>query len=367
MAELAVTATVVEHDSGDIEAEKALISEALSDAATSAAAAYTGGAGALAKPLIDWVAAELVGIGARLLGVADDVFTPGAVPLRSDWLAAADTRRRTLRRKDDARTIDWTDVMVVIGRDDGGDVGEYALYFDVRPRQGVTPPRPQPGARQSVWQGQWELARAGSAASAVAASSRFPEQLDAFWVRPTVGRRHRPLVASARGRLAAAVGAGAGGIGGLGCCGEFAVSPNNWTCWVRPDGGVTVRSWLQQEGGWQQPWELAPADRRPRLLRRVRGSPNNWTRSGFGLTVASPSARGFRRGRLAAAVGAGAGGIGGLGCCGELRGSPTTRHVLGPADGAVSIRSWFSATRGTGPKPRTSRWEVNPDEPIGRA
>lgn len=138
VTELAIAGTLVEHDSGDVEAEKRIISTAVSTAATTALAAYTAGLGAAAQPLIDLLARGLVGLAAGALGIADDVYNPGAVALRAAELPNANARRRTLRRNDDPRAIDWTDVLVLEGRDDGGDRGVYALYFDVRPIAGST-------------------------------------------------------------------------------------------------------------------------------------------------------------------------------------------------------------------------------------
>lgn len=131
--DLAVSAMLLENDSGNVEQEKQLISQAVSAAATSALAAYTAGLGALAKPLIDFLSVALVDLVADgILGVRDDGYNPQAVSLTRNSLLQANNRRRTLRRADDPRSLEWTDVIVLSGTDNGGDHGEYGIYLDVR-------------------------------------------------------------------------------------------------------------------------------------------------------------------------------------------------------------------------------------------
>ncbi|MFJ9721292.1 peptidoglycan-binding protein [Streptomyces sp. NPDC101209] len=136
---LTVSATLVENDSGDVEKEKEIIAQTVSTAATTALAAATEGVGTLAKPVIDLLAKALVGLGADVLGIADDVYNPSAIALSADQLLSANSRRQTLTRPDDPRTLQFTDTIVLSGRDDAGDEGVYAFYLDIQP-SAVTPP-----------------------------------------------------------------------------------------------------------------------------------------------------------------------------------------------------------------------------------
>ncbi|MBE8515974.1 AbfB domain-containing protein [Amycolatopsis sp. H6(2020)] len=141
---MVISVALAENDSGDVEQEKNAIAGALTSVIFAAATAATGGTGAVLAPLYPLVAGALVNFTAHALGVADDIYNPQPLPLARDWLLSANGRRRTLRRGDDPKTIEYTDFVVLRGTDDGGDVGEYAVYFDVRVRDepGSTPPDP---------------------------------------------------------------------------------------------------------------------------------------------------------------------------------------------------------------------------------
>ncbi|MFJ5973787.1 peptidoglycan-binding protein [Streptomyces sp. NPDC093060] len=132
--DISVSATLVEYDSGDVEKEKQVVSDAVAQAATTALAAFTDGAGAAAEPLIDLLSGALVDFVADdVLGIGNDVYNPSAAFLPKDRLLDADTRRKTLQRPDDPRTLQFTDVIVLSGTDDAGDPGVYGLYLDVQP------------------------------------------------------------------------------------------------------------------------------------------------------------------------------------------------------------------------------------------
>ncbi|GHF75077.1 peptidoglycan hydrolase-like protein with peptidoglycan-binding domain [Amycolatopsis bartoniae] len=143
--DLGLVATLAEFDSGDVEQEKQVLADAAAAAITTALAAYTAGLGAAAAPLIDLLARGLVNFGAGVLGISNDIYNPQAAALPADALLQADSRRRTLTRPDDPRSLAWTDVIILSGRDDGGDYGEYGLYLDVR----VSAPTPAETSAQA--------------------------------------------------------------------------------------------------------------------------------------------------------------------------------------------------------------------------
>ncbi|MFD9339528.1 peptidoglycan-binding protein [Streptomyces sp. NPDC060028] len=132
--DISVSAALVEWDSGDVEQQKEVVAQAVSAAATAAIAALTGGAGGVAKPLIDLLAGALVDFVAdEVLGIGNDVYNPSAIFLSKDRLLDANARRQTLQRPDDPRTLQFTDAVIISGTDDAGDPGVYALYLDVQP------------------------------------------------------------------------------------------------------------------------------------------------------------------------------------------------------------------------------------------
>ncbi|MFE7278314.1 peptidoglycan-binding protein [Streptomyces sp. NPDC057623] len=142
--DLTVSATLVEHDSGDVEKEKAAVAQAVSTAASTAVAGLAGGGVAtLALPLVELLSDALVGLGAELLGISDDVYNPSAIALSRDQLLSANSRRQTRSRPDDPRTLKFTDAILLSGVDDAGDTGVYAVYLDVQPD--ATAPGPSDG------------------------------------------------------------------------------------------------------------------------------------------------------------------------------------------------------------------------------
>ncbi|MFF0428607.1 peptidoglycan-binding protein [Streptomyces sp. NPDC004520] len=131
---ITVAATLAESDSGDCEDEKRAVSGALSDAARSALNGYIPGAGEMSKKVLDLLAKSVVNYFADdVLGVGDDVYNPQGIALDEEALVTANARRQMLRRDDDPHSLQWTDVIVLSGTDDGGDYGQYGIYLDVRP------------------------------------------------------------------------------------------------------------------------------------------------------------------------------------------------------------------------------------------
>jgi hypothetical protein len=65
-------------------------------------------------------------------GINDDPYPPQQLRLRGTEIQGRQFVRKTARRDDDPRTIEFTHSMTVSGEDEGGDRGQYALYFDVR-------------------------------------------------------------------------------------------------------------------------------------------------------------------------------------------------------------------------------------------
>ncbi|KAK5100669.1 hypothetical protein LTR70_001431 [Exophiala xenobiotica] len=67
----------------------------------------------------------------NLFDSPDDPYPAGVLELKWDDMQRNASNKKVLRRSDDGHTITWTDSITVIGRDNGGDVGVYAFYFDV--------------------------------------------------------------------------------------------------------------------------------------------------------------------------------------------------------------------------------------------
>jgi hypothetical protein len=138
----------VERDSGDeqtINGYEKRVADAVAQAAGQLAGAFTGGASAAAQPIIDGLARALVDGASDLLGAGDDPYRPGALHLERGQMADPNRPRQVLQRADDPRTAEYTDFTTVRDRDDAGDVGEYAFYFDVRVTGTDTgPPAPVP-------------------------------------------------------------------------------------------------------------------------------------------------------------------------------------------------------------------------------
>ncbi|MEO3929985.1 hypothetical protein ABGB07_39980 [Micromonosporaceae bacterium B7E4] len=147
--DVGVMLTLIEHDSGDVSAEKKLISQAISAAATAALTSATGPGGILAKPLIDVVAGAVVKIGVDVLGLGDDPYPPAASTFTRDMILSANERRKPYKHPHDPKTITSTDIVNVSGKDQGDDIGQYHFHFDVRLSTSPSPPgQPQPNQPQ---------------------------------------------------------------------------------------------------------------------------------------------------------------------------------------------------------------------------
>jgi hypothetical protein len=129
---LNLTVTLVEHDSGNIDAYKEKVAQLIAQAAGAVAASFTSGASAPAQPAIDLLSRGLVDVSADVLGTADDAYNPANLLLLPAVLGDPNRPRQVLRRSDDPRTAEYTDVIAIAGTDEGGDPGDYAFYFDVR-------------------------------------------------------------------------------------------------------------------------------------------------------------------------------------------------------------------------------------------
>jgi hypothetical protein len=239
--ELALAASLVEWDSGDIQQYKDAAAQAVSAVASAALGAATGGGGALAKPLVDLLAEALVDLATDVLGTEADKYPPGAIRLMPAGMLFGAERRRTLRRADDQKTISFTDEIVVTGTDDGGDRGEYAIYFDIR----------GPG-----WGQAYAMAPAGAAVpGAVTAVSRHRQHLDLFWAAPDGGVVARSWNGREWSDPYLVVPGNAGNARTITAASRFAEHLDLF--WTTADGGVGARSWTAG-AGWGEPYPMAP-------------------------------------------------------------------------------------------------------------
>jgi len=126
--------SLVEHDSGDIEEYKHKIADAIANAARGLAvmAGVPAEATAADQGFINDLSLGLVNAAASALGADDDPYVPQQLRLHWADILNGNYTRQTLRRDDDPRIVEYTHSIVVTGIDQGGDRGEYALYFDVR-------------------------------------------------------------------------------------------------------------------------------------------------------------------------------------------------------------------------------------------
>lgn len=132
--DIVLTASLIEHDSGDTSEVKKKIAEAVAKAAQ-ALAGEVGIPAEVTSASSGWIndlSLGLVSAIAGILGIDDDPYPPQQLRLRWSELQGQQFVRRTTRRNDDPRTIDFTHSIILSGVDDGGDRGQYAIYFDVR-------------------------------------------------------------------------------------------------------------------------------------------------------------------------------------------------------------------------------------------
>ena len=125
---------LIEHDSGNVAAAKQSVSDSVDKAAQ--ALGRVGGVSAehLATDVnfIAGVLEDIIDLLGDPLGASDDAYNPETLTIH--WEAqTAGFPKQTLTRPDDpGKIVTYTHSQVVSGRDDGGDLGRYAFYFDVR-------------------------------------------------------------------------------------------------------------------------------------------------------------------------------------------------------------------------------------------
>jgi hypothetical protein len=161
---LTLTAHLVEHDStaADIELYKQRTREAVASIASAALAAGAGVSLPALNGMISDLSRALVNGVSDLIGAGDDPYNPTSVALDMGAMTDPNRPRRLATRPDDPKRVSYTplnavnEFITVTGRDDGGDVGEYRFYFDVRvsgtpdqpgappARAGEEPPTPPP-------------------------------------------------------------------------------------------------------------------------------------------------------------------------------------------------------------------------------
>lgn len=132
--DIVLTASLIEHDSGDTSEVKAKIAEAVSKAAQGLAAfvGIPAEAASADQGFINDLSLGLVNAIGDAFGIGDDPYPTQQLRLRWTEIQGRQFVRKTVRRDDDPRTIEFTHSITVSGEDDGGDRGQYALYFDVR-------------------------------------------------------------------------------------------------------------------------------------------------------------------------------------------------------------------------------------------
>jgi len=133
-ADVVIVGALVEHDSGNIDKYK----QKFADEITRAAQGLAGMEGVPAEATaadegwLNTLSLGLVNGIFSLVGADDDAYVPGNLLLHWTDILGHAFPKQTLRRDDDPRTIEYTHQLIVSGVDQGGDRGEYALYFDVR-------------------------------------------------------------------------------------------------------------------------------------------------------------------------------------------------------------------------------------------
>jgi len=131
---LTLVGSLVEHDSGNIEAYKQKIAQVIADAAKGLAvyAGVPAEAVAADQGFINDLSLGLVNGVSSILGADDDPYVPQVHLLHAFDILKRNYTRQTLHRADDPHFLEYTHSIVVSGIDQGNDRGEYAFYFDVR-------------------------------------------------------------------------------------------------------------------------------------------------------------------------------------------------------------------------------------------
>lgn len=138
-----IVCSLVEHDSGNIDEYK----KKVADLITKAAKAFADMEGVPAETmasdqgLIGDISLSLVNVISGAIGADDDQYNSGSIKIdkeeifnkfKSDLTAPDQFPKFLLQRDDDPRTLPYTHRIFLSGTDQGGDTGEYALYFEVR-------------------------------------------------------------------------------------------------------------------------------------------------------------------------------------------------------------------------------------------
>ena len=131
--DIVVAVTLIEHDSGNIDAAKQAIASKLLSAAQSLGSIGGIPAEALSSDQ-GWLSdltLGLVDVIADVLGAEDDPYIPQT--LRISWPEIAEENYSVKQgsRSGDPRTWPYTHSIVLSGTDEGGDTGHYAFYFKV--------------------------------------------------------------------------------------------------------------------------------------------------------------------------------------------------------------------------------------------
>jgi len=131
--DLLVSCNLIEHDSGDAAEVKEAIRQGVEKVAQALGAVTGVDAEHLAsqQDFLGSVSEFFLDALSNLLGAKDDQYNPGAFIINWQELKSGNLDRRTLHRTDDPKSVAYTHSLVLNGRDDGGDVGQYAFYFNV--------------------------------------------------------------------------------------------------------------------------------------------------------------------------------------------------------------------------------------------
>ena len=136
MQNYVVVAALIENDSGDVDVIARKVADKLSSAAAAAIGAATGvpaEAVADSESFKENLVTGFAWVFGNVLGMGDDAYNPGTFDI--PWAQIQQGSfpvQPTVRRNDDPRTIStWTHQLILSGRDDAGDIGQYSLYFNV--------------------------------------------------------------------------------------------------------------------------------------------------------------------------------------------------------------------------------------------
>jgi hypothetical protein len=133
--DLVLVGTLVEHDESDedIEAWSRGIGDGFAKAIGTAVHGATGQSAEdvidlerVKKAIHDFVQGALDNV----LGLGDDPYEVQNATVSWEEINASPSVH-VLNRDDDPKAMPWTHCLVLTGRDDGGDVGQYGLYFEV--------------------------------------------------------------------------------------------------------------------------------------------------------------------------------------------------------------------------------------------